>query len=104
MHIDLKSRSTSAVVKAWEALRWDIHELVMPALIHALIMAFLFPQIQDHPDVWLPIMFYMVWFVWNILTARTFAQIGFRFELFFAGVYFVLLTGLIISLTVILLT
>ena len=94
----MENRLTTFLVDCWNALRWDIHEIVMPALIHALIMAFLFPQIQDHPNVWLPVMFYMVWFIWNILTARLHVQIGFGFELFFAAVYFALLSGLIISL------
>ena len=47
---------------------------------------------------------YVLWFVWNILTARLYVQTSFAVELFAATVYFGLLSGFMISLCIILLT
>ena len=94
----MKNRFTSFLVDSWNALRWDIHEIVIPVLINALIISFVAPQLVPLPHASIPIAFYILWFVWNILTARTFAQLGFDFELLLAIVYFVLLLGCIGSL------
>lgn len=99
----MQNRFTTLLVDSWNKLRWDIHEIVMPALIHAAILAFVVPRLVPIPHASIPIAFYMFWFIWNIITARLYVQISFGIELFFSVVYFTLLFGFGISLISVLL-
>jgi len=104
MMINLQNRFTIWLIRAWEALRWDIHELVMPMIIFALLMAYFIPRLVGLPYASMAISFYVLWYIWNILTARLRVHIGFKLELLFATIYFALLLGCISSTVIILAT
>ncbi len=93
----MENRLTILLVKAWETLRWDIHELVMPMIIFALLMAFFIPRLVGLPHASIAITFYVLWYIWNILTARLRVHIGFKLDLLFASVYFILSIGSVAS-------
>lgn len=93
----LNNQFTVFLVKIWNKLRWDVHETMIPVTAFALLMVFLLPLFEPLPSSSLPIIFYVVFFLWNILTVETYVPLSFSFELCCALIYFILLFGCVFS-------